>query len=326
MRAFGVTAVALALAALAGASTALAGTASVEGTTLKYVPNPQGDPAEGPSGGGGIELHIVQDSSEYEFATTGNELLPGPGCHSAMSSIPGLAPLAVRCSTAGVTSAQIELPYGVRYSSGEDAGGPRAMKTPETITAFPQAATNLIHGGAGDDTITGSAGNELIYGEDGRDTIDAGAGDDTIYIRDGKRDRVTCGPGNDRVVGSDQVDIVAADCEVGRLLDRIPPSVVLGIAHGQSVRAALAGGVKAVIHCSEPCTAKFKLRLGRALIGTATANVPKNKRTRVPIPLSTAGKSKLRHGHGNARLTLRARVSDASGNVRPLVRHGSLSR
>ena len=45
------------------------------------------------------------------------------------------------------------------------------------------------------------------------DRLDGGPGDDLILARDGfPRDRVSCGPGRDRVV-ADRGDLVATDCE-----------------------------------------------------------------------------------------------------------------
>ena len=44
------------------------------------------------------------------------------------------------------------------------------------------------------------------------DTVNGGRGHDRIYVRDGEPDRVTCGPGNDRVM-ADYRDDVAKDCE-----------------------------------------------------------------------------------------------------------------
>jgi hypothetical protein len=46
----------------------------------------------------------------------------------------------------------------------------------------------------------------------GADTVATGAGRDVVRTRDGARDRVSCGPGRDRVL-ADALDDVAADCE-----------------------------------------------------------------------------------------------------------------
>jgi hypothetical protein len=109
-------------------------------------------------------------------------------------------------------------------------------------------------------------------------------------------------------------------------VDKHPPSVVLGIGHNQTVAAAVANGVKLSITCSEPCTAKFKLRLGKTLIGSKTAKLKAAGKKGVRIPLSSSGQSALKGGHGNAHLSLNAKVSDTTGNTRKLVRHGTLTR
>ncbi|KKM72697.1 hypothetical protein LCGC14_1417890, partial [marine sediment metagenome] len=59
-------------------------------------------------------------------------------------------------------------------------------------------------GAAGDDIISGGAGDDMLYGEDGDDTIDGGADNDTILDSDGS-DSVTGGTGDDDidVSGSD---------------------------------------------------------------------------------------------------------------------------
>jgi Ca2+-binding RTX toxin-like protein len=75
-------------------------------------------------------------------------------------------------------------------------------------------------GGAGDDTITGSAaaneidggdGGDVIDGLAGRDTIDGGPGNDRITSRDGVQESIDCGDGNDLAV-TDEFDS-AANCE-----------------------------------------------------------------------------------------------------------------
>ncbi len=53
-----------------------------------------------------------------------------------------------------------------------------------------QAGTDVIIGGPGDDSLTGSGG---------RDRYDAGPGNDFIVAHDGVSERVNCGAGFDRV-------------------------------------------------------------------------------------------------------------------------------
>ncbi len=77
------------------------------------------------------------------------------------------------------------------------------------------AGHDRLNGGAGDDTLLGGGGRDIITGGAGSDVIAGGNGNDTIRARDGVPDRITCGPGRDRVT-ADKVDDVARDCEVVR--------------------------------------------------------------------------------------------------------------
>ena len=90
------------------------------------------------------------------------------------------------------------------------------------------AGNDIVNGADGDDVILGGAGNDLLgvgggnpeLGEfsvdPGADTFDGGPGDDGISGQDTYgppfADRITCGPGNDRVL-ADELDVVDADCE-----------------------------------------------------------------------------------------------------------------
>jgi RTX calcium-binding nonapeptide repeat (4 copies) len=56
----------------------------------------------------------------------------------------------------------------------------------------------FLVGGRGDDVLLGSKFRDVLEGGTGRDLLDAGPGDDDLDSRDRFRDRVRCGPGNDR--------------------------------------------------------------------------------------------------------------------------------
>ncbi|WP_425074487.1 Hint domain-containing protein [Sagittula sp. S175] len=68
--------------------------------------------------------------------------------------------------------------------------------------------TNVIYGGAGNDTIRGLAGNDSLYGDDGNDLVDGGADDD--YLSGGiGNDTLLGGTGNDTLdagTGADSLD------------------------------------------------------------------------------------------------------------------------
>ena len=98
----------------------------------------------------------------------------------------------------------------------------RSRSTSSTDALYGTAAPNTLNGGAGNDFVSGGDGNDALLGGPGddrlvggagRDVIEGGDGWDAIVSRDGQRDRVSCGPGRD-VVWADQLDVVAADCEV----------------------------------------------------------------------------------------------------------------
>jgi Ca2+-binding RTX toxin-like protein len=59
------------------------------------------------------------------------------------------------------------------------------------------------------------AGNDRLDGGRGTDLVVAGSGNDVVRSRDGTHDRITCGPGRDRVA-ADAADRVGSDCEVVR--------------------------------------------------------------------------------------------------------------
>jgi hypothetical protein len=108
---------------------------------------------------------------------------------------------------------------------------------------------------------------------------------------------------------------------VGRHKDTHPPSVVLGFPPGQNVSSIVSSGLRSSMSCSEPCTAKLRLLLDTTVLGTRKARLPAGKKEQVVIPLTSGGKAKLSHEKGSAKLSLKARVSDASGNTRKLERH-----
>ncbi len=92
-----------------------------------------------------------------------------------------------------------------------DAIGSTVWGTPgaDTLTAFTSVST-VLHGGDGNDTITGSGRVDTIYGDDGNDTLyggggadilNGGAGDDSITGDTYYRDIATAigGAGNDTI-------------------------------------------------------------------------------------------------------------------------------
>jgi Ca2+-binding RTX toxin-like protein len=75
--------------------------------------------------------------------------------------------------------------------------------------------SNIIDGGAGDDTIDGMGGNDILYGGTGNDSILGGAGDDSIFggagddLLDGgaNQDTLDGGAGNDTLMAGSGADV-----------------------------------------------------------------------------------------------------------------------
>ena len=95
---------------------------------------------------------------------------------------------------------------------------------------------SILSGGDGNDSLEGGSGNDILRGNKGVDTHAGGAGDDFIDVRGDRGDVVTCGDGNDTVMG-DVADSIALDCET---VDRggAPPPTLPGATAGPSPTAA----------------------------------------------------------------------------------------
>ena len=77
----------------------------------------------------------------------------------------------------------------------------------DTLTVTGDAGENVleVHGGSGDDTLTGGVGEEHFFGDSGDDSIDAGGGNDVIDGGTGD-DRLHGGDGDDTLRGGDGND------------------------------------------------------------------------------------------------------------------------
>ncbi len=68
---------------------------------------------------------------------------------------------------------------------------------------------DVIHGGAGNDSIVAGNGNDVIYGKGGDNTIQVGDGNDTL-MGDRGNDTLIAGNGNDSLVGGGGTDQISA--------------------------------------------------------------------------------------------------------------------
>jgi Ca2+-binding RTX toxin-like protein len=82
--------------------------------------------------------------------------------------------------------------YGDRGRDRIDGGSGRDR-------VFGNSGNDRVNGGTGNDRVGGNSGNDRVTGGRGNDVVSGGAGNDAISVRDGRRDRVNCGRGRDRV-------------------------------------------------------------------------------------------------------------------------------
>ena len=82
--------------------------------------------------------------------------------------------------------------YGDRGKDRLDGGANRDR-------VFGNSGNDRVAGGSGNDRVGGNSGNDRVSGGRGHDVVTGGAGNDVISVRDGRRDRVNCGRGRDRV-------------------------------------------------------------------------------------------------------------------------------
>jgi len=157
------------------------GTATSSSAFTVTAPAP---PSESPNPGG-------SSGGQADPAPT-----PPPPAPAAPSVPAPIAPAPPRQTTA------------VRATSSAD----RLLGTPLRDTLRGLGGGDTLLGLAGDDVLDGGSGNDTLVGGAGRDLLYGRSGDDVLSVRDGVRDRVSCGPGRDRVV-ADRLDAVTRDCE-----------------------------------------------------------------------------------------------------------------
>jgi Ca2+-binding RTX toxin-like protein len=140
-------------------------------------------------------LTISLAGADYSLADPGATITAAPACVGMGSS--------VTCPATAI--------IGITVSAGDGADSvTNTTATPSTLS-----------GGDGNDSLAGGSGNDKLRGNKGVDTHAGGAGDDYIDARGDRGDVVSCGDGNDTVVG-DAADSIALDCET---VDRgiVPP-------------------------------------------------------------------------------------------------------
>lgn len=76
----------------------------------------------------------------------------------------------------------------------------------------PDRGDDVLKGGPGRDEMDGGAGSDKLIGGPGRDVMIGKGGRDVFKARDGKRDKIDCGPGKDKVF-ADRKDKVKRNCQ-----------------------------------------------------------------------------------------------------------------
>jgi Glycosyl hydrolase family 26/RTX calcium-binding nonapeptide repeat (4 copies) len=102
------------------------------------------------------------------------------------------------------TVADAKVIYGTR-------AGDTIRGTSADDIVYARGGNDTIYARSGRDTVYGGRGSDGVSGGKGRDRIHGGRGPDTIHARDGRRDRISCGKGQD-LVAVDRVDRIAG-CE-----------------------------------------------------------------------------------------------------------------
>ena len=83
---------------------------------------------------------------------------------------------------------------------------------------FGGAGNDRMRGGAGSDSIEGGSGKDHIDVGTGRNVALGGSGDDRILAANSRRDRISCGKGDDSV-RADATDRVSRNCETVHRID-----------------------------------------------------------------------------------------------------------
>ena len=118
--------------------------------------------------------------------------------------------------TTTVTARSTPGTMAIRGARGNDIPSEQlAVCVKRNLSRCPERRGGAFVGTGRPDAIRASGGPDLIRARDGRDNVRARRGDDLIDVRRGRKDRVNCGAGHDKV-RADRRDSVASNCEVVR--------------------------------------------------------------------------------------------------------------
>jgi RTX calcium-binding nonapeptide repeat (4 copies) len=167
-------------------------------------------------------------------------------------------------------------------------------------------SANLLHGEAGDDLLVGRGGDDRLGGSTGSNRVRGDAGDDLIGVDSGSaapplgRQRVSCGPGRDRIEHLFPNDFGEDDCES---VDIVESTAVRSLLPPLSLRRP---PLVSASECVFPdhCDTRLEVRLARSpdrrrprLKGLVLAQA----RGTLPSPLSPEGTETTLTAHLSAR-------------------------
>lgn len=187
------------------------------------------DDVVGGDKGSGDDYFDGGDGSDTIFGGTGNDTLVGGAGADSIEGQAGSDVADYSGSDAGVT---IDLTTsGNATGVGGHAQGDTLRGIDDLIgsgfddslsgydqTYDERAVSNIIDGGAGNDTISGEGGNDSLIGGKGDDSIDGGKGDDTL-TGDGGNDTLDGGDGADTLTGGAGADVFIADGTADTITD-----------------------------------------------------------------------------------------------------------
>jgi Ca2+-binding RTX toxin-like protein len=266
------------------APAAMAGTASLNGTTTQKL-------VYQASRGESNHVKVRYGNGSFSVTDTAG-VKAGQGC----SALDGTHAACKASASVGQNGASVSL--GRRNDSATVSG------VGATLRGGP--GRDRLKGSRHDDTLIGGGGNDRLDGGLRQDRIAGGAGNDRIVARDAFTDRVSCGRGRDRVK-LDALDYFGDRCELVKRSDR-PGATVLDLTTSDS------GGGTARVRLGCPrdavlgCRGRLSIRpQGRSRFGNAAFRLrrPGKSSVRVALPADVA--KALRTGSIQATVVLRTR-------------------
>ena len=178
------------------------------------------------NGDGNNDILVGGTGDDVLNGGNGNDTLNGGAGADQLNGGRGLDIADFSDSDAAVTVNLQNFTFSGGHAEGDRANGVDGIigsAFGDTLTGFDQQGsgfTNVIDGGAGDDTIDGRAGDDTLSGGDGSDTVLGGDGNDTIEGNSGD-DILVAGAGNDNLAGGigDDVFIFGTNDDQNEITD-----------------------------------------------------------------------------------------------------------